>query len=66
MLSKTLLETQTTVELPAREMLAFFNFAAILANQQAANQSTQLNLIGALQANVSGQANANTIVVGQS
>jgi hypothetical protein len=64
-MTKTLLDAQTTVELPAREMLAFFNWSVIGANQQAGNQSTQLNLLGLFQANGSAQGNANTIVVVQ-
>jgi hypothetical protein len=64
-MSKTLLDAQTTVELPAREMLAFFNFSTIFANQQAANVNTQANVLGAFQLNGSAQGNANTIVVVQ-
>ncbi len=64
-MTKTLLDAQTTLELPAREMLAFFNFNAIFANQQAVNQNGQLNVLGAFQANGSAQGNANTIVVVQ-
>ncbi len=65
MLTKTTLDAQTTVELPAREMLAFFNFNLINATQLAGNQSTQVNMLGIGQANVSGQSNTNGIVVGQ-
>jgi hypothetical protein len=58
MLTKTVLDAQTTIELPAREMLFFnWNTAYVGANQQAANNSAQLNVIGALQLNLSGQAN---------
>lgn len=66
MLAKTLLDAQTTVELPAREMLGVFNWAIVGANQGAGNSNTQLNLVGLFQLNASGQANANTIAVGQS
>jgi hypothetical protein len=58
MITKTVLDAQTTIELPAREMLFFnWNTAFVGANQQAANSSTQLNVIGALQLNASGQTN---------
>jgi hypothetical protein len=66
MLTKTTLDAQTTVELPAREMLAFFNFNFIGANQAAGNSNTQLNLVGLFQVNASSQNAGNAIVVGQS
>jgi hypothetical protein len=65
MLSKSLLDAQTTVELPAREMLGVFNFAIIGANQQAGNLNTQVNAVGALQLNLVGQSNTNAILVAQ-
>jgi hypothetical protein len=65
MLTHDVLETQMTLELPAREMLAFFNFSWIVANQQAANYNTQVNAGGIGQANFSTQSNANTIFVYQ-
>ncbi len=64
-MTKSLLDAQTTLELPAREMLAFFNWNVIGANQQAGNQNQQLNLVGLFQLNGSAQGNANTIVVVQ-
>jgi len=56
MLTKDLLDAQTAVELPAREMLAFFNWANVYTQQT--NASAQLGLvnISAGQANVSGVA----------
>ena len=65
-MNKTVLETQTVVELPAREMLAFLNWNLIVANQGAANSNTQLNVLGIGQANLSAQSNTNGIVVNQS
>jgi hypothetical protein len=66
MITKTVLDAQTTIELPAREMLAFLNWAVIGTNQQAQNNSTQLNVIGAFQLNASGQSNAQGVLVSQS
>jgi hypothetical protein len=63
-MTKTLLDAQTTVELPTREMLGF-NFAAVFANQQSANQNTQLNLVGLFQLNAASQESGNAIVVAQ-
>jgi hypothetical protein len=65
MLSKTVLETQTVVELPAREMLAWSNVAVVGATQLAGNGNTQLNLLGLFQLNAASQSNANVILVGQ-
>lgn len=61
-MTKTLLDAQTTVELPTREMLGF-NFAAVFASQQAGNSNTQLNLVGLLQVNAAEQDAGNAIVV---
>ncbi len=66
MLTKDVLDSQVTVELPARELMAVFNFNLIFANQQAANYSTQVNALGIGQANVSEQVNVNAIEVYQS
>jgi hypothetical protein len=60
MLTKDVLEAQTTVELPAREMLAFFNFANVYTGQT--NASAQLGLL-----NISvGQANSSGVAIIQS
>ncbi len=57
MLTKDLLDAQTTVELPAREMLGVFNFANVYTQQS--NVSGQLGLL-----NISlGQANASSVTV---
>jgi hypothetical protein len=65
MLTHDVLESQATIELPAREMLGF-NFAAIFANQQSANINTQVNAVGVGQANLASQTSYNTINVWQS
>jgi hypothetical protein len=64
MLTHDVLETQTALELPAREMMFFnFNWANVYANQQAQNSSTQINAVGIGQANASSQANYQTQIV---
>jgi hypothetical protein len=63
-MTKTLLDAQMTVELPAREMMGW-NFSAIFANQQAGNSNTQLNVVGLFQLNASEQSAGNAIVVVQ-
>jgi hypothetical protein len=64
MLTHDVLESQTTLELPAREMLFFnTNWAAVFANQQAYNSSTQINAVGIGQANASSQTNLQTQIV---
>jgi hypothetical protein len=65
MLTKDVLDTQTAIELPAREMLAFWNFNLIFANQQAVNYNTQVNAGGAGQVNYSTQSATNLIWVNQ-
>jgi hypothetical protein len=69
MITKTVLDAQTALELPTREMMFFnFNWANVGANQQAANSNAQLNVIGALQLNLNGQSNTQgqAVVVNQS
>jgi hypothetical protein len=64
MLNHDVLESQTTLELPAREMMFFnINFANVYANQTAYNGSTQINALGIGQANLSSQSNAQLQVV---
>jgi len=60
MLSKELRETQVAIELPAREMLAFFNWSNVTVAQGNFNlQAGLLNVSG-------GQANSATVIVLQS
>ena len=60
MLTKDLLDAQTAVELPAREMLAFFNWANVTTVQNNVNlQAGLLNING-------GQLNQSTVIIGQS
>jgi hypothetical protein len=66
MLTHDVLETQTALELPAREMLAFANFLWLYSNQQAQNNSTQINAVGVGQANLSAQSNTQIVAVSQS
>jgi hypothetical protein len=65
MLTHDVLETQATIELPAREMMGW-NFSAIFANQTAVNYNTQVNAVGVGQANLSSQYAVNSIEVYQS
>ncbi len=59
MLTHDVLETQTAIELPAREMLAFFNWANVTTVQSNVNlQAGLLNING-------GQLNQSQVIIGQ-
>jgi hypothetical protein len=60
MLTHDTLDTQAVIELPAREMLAFFNWANVVTQQ--ANYNLQ---VGAVNVN-GGQLNQSLVIIGQS
>jgi hypothetical protein len=60
MLTHDTLDTQAVIELPAREMLAFFNWANVVTQQ--ANYNLQ---VGAVTDN-GGQLNQSLVIIGQS